>query len=71
MTTPQDTALKVLTAEWQSLPSLRQLAGFTPDRGAWGFDDLVVAGLAEVKRTPIIIGRKSYGERTWFRRVRP
>jgi hypothetical protein len=60
---PVVTAFSRLTANWQSLSSIK----LTPSAGAQGFDDLVWDGRAEVTREPIVRHGTACGERVFFR----
>lgn len=60
------TALPYLTAEWQTVRELRRAWPDMP-LGVVVFEDLVVAGLAEVKREPIVRSGILCGEVTSFR----
>lgn len=63
VTNPIETAFARLTHEWRRLSDIK----LSPSAGAQGFDDLVTAGRAEVKREPITRGGIACGERTFFR----
>lgn len=52
-----------LSAEWQPLNTLK----IQPNDGDYGFSDLAVAGIAEVKREPITRSGIACGERTFYR----
>lgn len=73
-----ESALAVLTHDWQSLPELRKAAskfnhlfksvsGFGPNSGTWGFSDLVEYGLAEAQHVPVMDGNIQRGSHLFYR----
>jgi hypothetical protein len=56
-----------LTDQWQRLSALKH----APSDGARGYQDLVWAGLAEERRTPIVRHGVACGETIEYRRATP